>query len=359
MKRGRRLTVTSSVLAALLLWCGPALCGETLESTLALIAEKRYLEARRALDPQLMREPSHPRLRLVHGILRMREGFPGEAIDIFRDLQRDHPPVFEAANNLAVVYAMQGRLDDARDTLLAALKRWSEPLLYANLGDVYMQLAQRAYANARGVKAGQETARPTTESTDRVEVPPEPPARPHRDTTTEPATRIPSSDHGIGASVLQGGFECVRAAGFENRAAAEQAADWLRSQGTKVVGPYHEERREIKTYRIYVPPLSSREEATAMVRKIRGQGLRDVALINRGALANGISLGVYRREPNMRRRFADLEKKGISVRFAEETKSVRNGAWAIESRAVRDRDALNAAWASNFPGRPLESVVCG
>ena len=359
MKRGRSLAAISS-LATVLFWCGTALSGDTLESAIGLIAEKRYPEARRVLDPLLVREPDHPRLRLVHGILRLREGFPGEAIDILEELQLDHPEVFEAANNLAVIYGMQGRLDDARETLLATLKRRPEALLYENLGDVYTKLAQRAYADARALKAGQGIAPAASAgSTDRADERAEPPAGPSGVRRAETASRPPSSADGNTAGVRPAGAECARAVGFENRATAQEAADWLRSLGTEVVGPYLEERQEIKRYRVYVPPLASRKEAAAMVRKIREQGIGDVALINRGALANAISLGVYRREPNMRRRVAQLERMGIPVQSVAETTSVKTEAWAIEARAVRDRDALDTAWTSRFSGRPLRSVACG
>ena len=53
--------------------------------------------------------------------------------------------MFEAHNNLAVLYARVGRLDDAREALVAALELRPDAVVYANLGDVYMKLAERAY----------------------------------------------------------------------------------------------------------------------------------------------------------------------------------------------------------------------
>ena len=92
---------------------------DTFEHALSLASEKRYAEAREVLNPLLDREPGNPRARLLHGILRARAGRVSEAIDIFEALRRDHPEMSEPYNNLAVLYAVEGRLDDARTTLLA------------------------------------------------------------------------------------------------------------------------------------------------------------------------------------------------------------------------------------------------
>ena len=63
--------------------------------------------------------------------------------------------MFEPYNNLAVLYAEQGRLDAAREALVAALDRRPDAVAYANLGDVYERLAARAYARAGEIVAGQ------------------------------------------------------------------------------------------------------------------------------------------------------------------------------------------------------------
>ena len=79
---------------------------------------------------------------------------PREAIAIFERLRSDLPDMFEPYNNLAVLYAEQGRLDEAHDVLMAALERKRDAVAYANLGDVYMRLADRAYSRARNTGAG-------------------------------------------------------------------------------------------------------------------------------------------------------------------------------------------------------------
>ena len=125
-----------------------ARCDEALDRAIALTTEKRYSEARAVLDSILERKPDSSHARLLHGILRARAGRLNEAIEIFELLRDDDPDMPEPYNNLAVLYAVQGRLDDAREILLATLERQPSAVAYANLGDVYANLARRAYDRA-------------------------------------------------------------------------------------------------------------------------------------------------------------------------------------------------------------------
>ena len=131
--------------------------GDELKQVLSLLAEERYPEARELLDSMLKSDSTRPLPLLAHGILSVREGDVREAIDTFKRLQRNHPDMFEPYNNLAVLYAKHGRLEDAHDTLLAALEHNQEAILYANLGDVYMNLAHRAYICARELNTSAHT----------------------------------------------------------------------------------------------------------------------------------------------------------------------------------------------------------
>ena len=106
----------------------------------------------------LARNPDAPGVRLLQGVLHAREGNLVEAVAIFEGLRDDHPTMFEAHNNLAVLYAKLGRLDDARKALVGALEMRPDAVIYANLGDVYMKLAERAYERAHEIRAEQEAA---------------------------------------------------------------------------------------------------------------------------------------------------------------------------------------------------------
>ena len=72
-----------------------------------------------------------------------------EARTEYERLTQDFPELPEPFNNLAVLQAAQGRLDQARDLLETALR--NDPTYrtaHANLGDVYARLALRSYSTA-------------------------------------------------------------------------------------------------------------------------------------------------------------------------------------------------------------------
>ena len=411
MRCMKTVLIVFGALAAILSH-GAASGDEAFERALSLAAEKRYSDAREVLDPLLEREPGHRRGRLLHGVLRARAGRVGEAIDIFVALRRDHPEMSEPYNNLAVLYAVEGRLEDAREILLATLERQPDAVVYANLGDVYTKLARRAYQQARELEAGggappeQETDTTfairvtpddssetgmrgaTAEPPEGGQEPVDPASQPQESETVsqdaapesrEPAappstvaadTQRPDTESRVvredtagtvpaasEAASMPSAF-CARAGGFQGRRAVADAALWLQSYGAEVVEVRHEERRIASSYRVYLPPFESREEAEAKLREIRNRGVRDVAVIKDGDLANGISFGIYREADNMHRRVAALDRLGYPVRsHAADLEIVEE--YVIKARAGGAPDTLDGAWTSRFPEQSIRVVDCG
>ncbi|MDE0407410.1 MAG: tetratricopeptide repeat protein [Alphaproteobacteria bacterium] len=371
------------------------------EQALSLAAEKRYPEAREMLEPLLRREPGNPRARLLHGILRVREGRLSEAIEAFETLRNDFPEMSEPYNNLAVLHAMEGRLEVAREILLATLERRPNAVAYANLGDVYAKLSQRAYERARALDAGDDPrpqremdttpvlpaspdSPPAASRGGRPPEPREPVAGPaataedgapsaagagepgHAAESRELAAASPDGLSGPGESREAAGTppgapdttavagRCARVGGFPDRRAVADAALWLQSNGVEVVEVRHEERQVASTYRIYLPPIESREEAVGKLREIRARGVRDVALIRDGEFAGGISFGIYRKADNLHRRVAELDRLGYTV------KSHPVDVEAVEEYTIRARTGmLDPAWAARFPGTVIRTVDCG
>ena len=409
----RRLTAALYLLGALaaLVSLGAASEEDPFERALSLVSEKRYAQAWEVLGPMLEREPGHAQGRLLHGVLRAREGRVGEAIEIFEALRREHPDMSEPYNNLAVLYALEGRLEAARETLLATLERSPDAVAYTNLGDVYAKLAQQAYERARTLEEGgvegpggeTGTAYPMPTSARRSSevaaagAPPNPGATATEPAATEPAATEPAAtepaatardadaatvvmeDDGQapGASGLadtrvataapdgsRGATApafCARADGFGGRRAVAEAALWLQSYGAEVLGVRRKERRTTGPFRVYLPPFTSRAEAEEALRGIRDRGVRDVAVIRTGALANGISFGVYREEANVQRRVAALGRFGYAVQTLAEGSEGSEGVdgYVVEARAFGAAVDLEAAWTSRFPQRPIRVVECG
>ena len=338
-----------------------------LKRVLSLLAEERYSEARELLDPMLRRGPARPHLLLTHGVLSAREGDVREAIAIFEGLQRDHPDMFEPYNNLAVLYAKHDRLEDARNTLLVALERNQEAVLYANLGDVYMNLARRAYICARELNTSEEVFPKLDKTMSPIPMPPVAlidsseglamgvkQSRHVSDLQRSRCTSLvaPKAVSSTALSVRT----CVHAGGFNDHSAAAEAAQWLWSRGAEIIDVRQEERLLINSHRVYISPLPNRKEATAKVREIRNRGVRDIAIIPYGFLANGISMGVYNDKSNMRRRIAELEQLGYSVESVADTETISE--YIIRARVSGPHAVPDVAWTSQFPGHSIRYVDC-
>ena len=347
-------------------WSG-ALANDPVADALSLVSQKRYGEAREVLEPMLEQEPDSLNVQLLHGVLLAREGQIAEAVAIFESLRNDHPAMFEAHNNLAVLYARLGRLDDARNALVAALELRSDAVVYANLGDVYMKLAERAYQRAHELRDNDSAVSDGSEQVVADSAPAE--------TTGEPPAAAVVTDEEQGPATELGNSEesqrpaepesvpaqaasaiCVRAGWFREQAAADEAAEWLRSAGAEAVEVRDEEQQVVRNYQVYLPPASSREAAVALAGELRDKGVDDIWIIDSGTQINGISLGVYRNKRYMSRRVAELEKLGFPVTSTANMKTVTE--YAVEARTTADHAALEEGWNAEFQEYAIRRVDC-
>ena len=347
-------------------WSG-ALADDPIADALSLVAQERYPEAREVLEPMLQQEPDSPDVRLIHGVLQARQGNLAEAVAIFEGLRTDYPAMFEAHNNLAVLYARVGRLDDAREALVAALELRPDAVVYANLGDVYMKLAERAYQRAHQLRdrdlAALEGGGQAAEGSEPAQTTDDPPAAAapvdvepdFAADVREPEESQSPAEPEAAPDQAPGTF-CVHAGWFKERAAAGEAAEWMRAAGAEAVGIRHEEQQVIRNYQVYLPPASSRTAARAVAGELRDKGVVDIWIIAEGAQANGISLGVYRSKGNMTRRVAELERLGYSVVTTANTKTVTE--YAVEARTGDDLSALEDAWNARFQDYAIRRMDC-
>ena len=357
-------------LAVTLLCAVAAAADDPAEHVVSLISQGENAEARSALEPLLTRDPSGPRLRLADGILRARKGKTAEAIAIFERLRSDRPDMFEPLNNLAVLYARQGRLEAAREALTKALERHPDATAYANLGDVYRSLADRAYMRARDLgidaNAGSGIAQVLPGSPPLAAPTGEPPLRPaaaSTDTNDGPAALVaPHSEHAIPvpaakpAAPSPSSRRCLHAGRFKDRAAATQAAEWLQNHGAELLEVRHDQRRVVKNYRVYLPAGRNAQQTAATVKELRDRGLRDIAIVAKGQMAGRISLGVYKSGENANRRVAQLKKLGYPAK--SEANSRMLSEHVVRARTGGDRAAFDTAWNARFPQNPIRYMGC-
>lgn len=116
-----------------------------------LIRNGRLDAALKRADDFLAKRPRDAQIRFLRGVIFSDMGKTNEAIGVFEALIQDYPELPEPYNNLAVIYAGQGRYEQARTLLTRALQAQPNYVTaYENLGDLYLSMAADAYE--RGTK---------------------------------------------------------------------------------------------------------------------------------------------------------------------------------------------------------------
>lgn len=133
---------------------------EPYDGAIAAYRDGRIQDALALTDTALLVDPRNPRLRFLKGVILTETRQPQAASEVFRAMIQDFPELPEPYNNLAVIQAAAGDYDGARQSLeQSVLALPSYAMARENLGDVYLQLAIRAYEEAIRLDAGNPSAR--------------------------------------------------------------------------------------------------------------------------------------------------------------------------------------------------------
>lgn len=119
------------------------------QSIYQLIANKKYRDALVEIDKELALNPRNVQLRFIRSRTQIELKEIEAAKATLLEITQQFPEIPEPYNNLAVLYAQSGQLEQAKDYLEMALKvqpKFATAL--ENLGDVYTRLAARAYGKA-------------------------------------------------------------------------------------------------------------------------------------------------------------------------------------------------------------------
>jgi Flp pilus assembly protein TadD len=123
--------------------------GDELKDAQALYKQNQNGPALEKVNTYLVGKPKDAQGRFLKGLILTEQKKPNEAIAVFTTLTEDYPELPEPYNNLAVLYASQGQYDKAKTALeLAIHTHPSYATAHENLGDIYAQLASRAYDKA-------------------------------------------------------------------------------------------------------------------------------------------------------------------------------------------------------------------
>jgi tetratricopeptide (TPR) repeat protein len=113
------------------------------------IGQHNWAAALDALDARIKTNPRDVQAKFKRATILARLNRDQEAIEAFTELTQTYPELPEPYNNLAALYAKEGRYDDARAALETAVKaNPSYGLAWENLGDLYLRLADASYRRA-------------------------------------------------------------------------------------------------------------------------------------------------------------------------------------------------------------------
>lgn len=147
------------VLLCVLLVCATAARADAYDDAQRLLRSGDAAAALELADRTIADQPRDARMRFLKGVILTQSGRNAEAEQVFRALTEDFPELSDPYNNLAVLYAADGRLQAALGALQAALR--NDPQHRAaleNLGDVHLALAIAAWSQAASGVKGDTTA---------------------------------------------------------------------------------------------------------------------------------------------------------------------------------------------------------
>jgi len=122
---------------------------KTLKDAATLVQQRRFADAREALDKLIADRPHEPQARFLLGVVEAESGNDDAATKTFTELVQEFPELPEPHNNLAVLYAKRGNVEGARTELEFAIRAapdWA--VAHENLGDLHARSAAEHYERA-------------------------------------------------------------------------------------------------------------------------------------------------------------------------------------------------------------------
>lgn len=152
-----------------------------------------------------------------------------------------------------------------------------------------------------------------------------------------------------------GGQGCYSVGPFASEEPADGVVVWLTERGGQVESRWTE-LRQPKNHWIYLPPLGSTDEARAMLRRLKDDGMQDYVRVMRGPMRNAVSLGLYSKLASAERRMAQLRSKGYEPAMHTRYKAQRVQ-W-LDVTFGGPPGLPGDAFRSEFPSRQLSRTDC-
>ena len=124
-----------------------------------LVQKEQYKEALNLTNDHLSRNKTDIKFQFLKGLILTYLGKYSDAENLFYKMAVENPKSPEPLNNLAVVYAIQGKYLEAEESLKRAIETNTHyATAYSNLGDIYARSASQAYNQALGLENGKATS---------------------------------------------------------------------------------------------------------------------------------------------------------------------------------------------------------
>ncbi len=167
-----------------------------------------------------------------------------------------------------------------------------------------------------------------------------------------------ASASGENAPAVPGGsdIECYTVGPLENEDDISALSAWFSAQGSRAT-LRSDERREVVSTWVFLPPLDSREAANERMRQMQAANIDDIYVIPRGDMANAVSLGLFSQKETLDRRVSQLEERGYSPSVLPRYRTVTASWFDVVTSAAQPMTV--GVLDQIFPDLVIRQVVCG
>lgn len=150
--------------------------------------------------------------------------------------------------------------------------------------------------------------------------------------------------------------ECYTIGPLNNEDDISALSAWFNAQGSQAT-LRADERREVVSTWVFLPPLESREAADARVGEMQASNIDDIFVIPRGDMANAISLGLYSQDESLQRRITQLEERGFTPSLLPRYRTA-TASW-FDVTASAEQPMTVGVLDQIFPDLIIRQVACG
>jgi hypothetical protein len=184
--------------------------------------------------------------------------------------------------------------------------------------------------------------------------PPQPQAPEQLAATREEAASVPLTQ--VLALPPVADRECYTLGPLENDDDISALSAWFNAQGSQAT-LRSDERREVTSTWVFLPPLASREAADALVREMQSANIDDIYVIPRGDMANAISLGLFSQSDTLQRRVSQLEERGFTPSVLPRYRTATASWFDVTTSAAQPMTV--GVLDQIFPDLIIRQVPCG